>query len=147
MFKAGVPASSWMWAKARSKLGAFIGACGDRVVSNVARMRSFCIKSTPSAHRNKRTVPTHHCTADAQSWRSRLAMHVGEGQKQTRCIDSRVRRHGGVECSENEVVLHDDGNQPLLHIETDRSDPPLHCRCPKLAFPPRHACGRRPEAN
>jgi hypothetical protein len=24
----------------------------------------------------------HHCTADAQSWRSRLAMDVGEGQQQ-----------------------------------------------------------------
>jgi hypothetical protein len=30
-------------------------------------------------------------------------------------------------------------NPPLLlHIETDRSDPPLHCRCATLAFPPRH---------
>jgi hypothetical protein len=30
-------------------------------------------------HKNKRTVPTHHCTADAQSWRSRLGLDVGEG--------------------------------------------------------------------
>jgi hypothetical protein len=42
------------------------------------------------------TVSTHHCTADAQSWRSRLCLDVGEGQKQTRCIDSPVKRRGGV---------------------------------------------------
>jgi hypothetical protein len=34
----GVPASPWMWAKARSKLGALIRLCGDGVVSKVARM-------------------------------------------------------------------------------------------------------------
>jgi hypothetical protein len=32
-------------------------------------------------------------------------MDVGEGQKQTRCIDSPVRRRGGVESSENGVAL------------------------------------------
>jgi hypothetical protein len=34
MPKVGVPASPWMWAKARSKLGALIRLCGDGVVSN-----------------------------------------------------------------------------------------------------------------
>jgi hypothetical protein len=33
----GVPASSWMWAKARSERGALIRLCGDGVVSNEAR--------------------------------------------------------------------------------------------------------------
>jgi hypothetical protein len=34
---------------------------------------------------------------DALRWCSRLAMDVGEeGQKRTRCIDSPVRRRGGV---------------------------------------------------
>jgi hypothetical protein len=33
---------------------------------------------------------------EASRWRSRLALDVGEGQKQTRCIDSPVRRRGGV---------------------------------------------------
>jgi hypothetical protein len=38
----------------------------------------------------------HHGHAP-RSWRSRLALDVGEGQKQTRCIDSHVRsRDGGV---------------------------------------------------
>jgi hypothetical protein len=32
----------------------------------------------------------------ALRWHSRLALDVGEGQKQTRCIDSPVRRRGGV---------------------------------------------------
>jgi hypothetical protein len=43
-----------------------------------------------------RAVPTHHRTLDAPRWRSRLALDVGEGQKLTRCIDSPVRRRGGV---------------------------------------------------
>jgi hypothetical protein len=30
----GVSASLWVWAKARSKLGALIRLCGDEVVSN-----------------------------------------------------------------------------------------------------------------
>jgi hypothetical protein len=80
-------------------------------------------------------------------WCFHLAMDVGEGQKQTRSIDSPVRRRGGVENSENGAVFCMDINKPLLHIETDRSDPPLHSRCPPLAFPPRHGCERRPEAN
>jgi hypothetical protein len=33
------------------------------------------------------------------------------------------------------------------YIRTDRSDPPLHCRCPPLTFAPRHGCRRRPVAN
>jgi hypothetical protein len=43
-----------------------------------------------------RAVLTHHRVADALRWRSRLALGVGEGQKLTRCIDSPVRRRGGV---------------------------------------------------
>jgi hypothetical protein len=33
----GVPASPWMWAKARSEQGALTRLCGDGVVSNEAR--------------------------------------------------------------------------------------------------------------
>jgi hypothetical protein len=90
MPKVGVPASPWMWAKARSKLGALFRLCGDGVVSNVARMGSLFAWQNP-------THPSF-CT----------------------------------------------------YIETNgpfRPTTALHCRCPKLAFPPRHGCGRRPEAN
>jgi hypothetical protein len=47
MPKVGVPASPWMWAKARSKLGALlIRPCGDGVVSNVCSENGvvFCMK-------------------------------------------------------------------------------------------------------
>jgi hypothetical protein len=146
----GVPASPWMWAKARSERGALIRLCGDGVVSNVARNGSFILHGNQPLllhTETKRTVPTHHRVPDALRWCSRLALDVGEGQKRTRWIDSPVRRRGGVECSEKRVIiLH--GNQPLLlHTETDRSDPPPRSRCPPLVFPPRHGCGRRPEAN
>jgi hypothetical protein len=72
--------------------------CGDGVVSNVARMMgSFCMKIHDfCTYRHRRTVPTHHCTADALRWYFRLAMDVGEGQKRTRCIDSLVRSGDGV---------------------------------------------------
>jgi hypothetical protein len=40
----GVPASPWVWAKVRSKLGALIRPCGDGVVSNIARMEAFCME-------------------------------------------------------------------------------------------------------
>ena len=36
--KAGVSASTWMWAKAATNLGAVIRLCGDGAVSNEARM-------------------------------------------------------------------------------------------------------------
>jgi hypothetical protein len=49
----------------------------------------------PSCTQN-RAVLTHQRVPDAPRWRSRLAMDVGEGQKLTRCIDSPVRRRGGV---------------------------------------------------
>jgi hypothetical protein len=98
--KDGVPASPWMCAKARSKLAAVIRLCGDGVMPNVAIMGVFYINK-----RNNnaplpltgldRTVPTHHRTPGAQRWCSRLAMDVGEGQKQTRCSDSPVRRRTG----------------------------------------------------
>jgi hypothetical protein len=48
------------------------------------------------------------------------AMDVGEGQKRTRCIDSLVRRRGGVECSEKRVILH--GNFEGLPEEEDDFD-------------------------
>jgi hypothetical protein len=87
----GVPASPWMWAKARSKLGAVIRLCGDGAVSNEAKkMGSFTLlhgEKHPSCTQN-RAVPTHHRTPDAPRWRSCLALDVGEGQKQTRCSDS-----------------------------------------------------------
>ena len=67
----------------------------------------------PSFCTQNRTIPTHHRTPDGQSWCSRLAMDVGDGQTQSRCIDSPVRRRGGIESSENGVVLH--GNPPPLH--------------------------------
>jgi hypothetical protein len=77
-------ASPWMWAKARSKLGALIRPCGDGVVLNVARMGSCCMEIHPFCiyiGTNGPFVPTHHRTADAQRWLSHLAMDVGEGQK------------------------------------------------------------------
>ena len=184
-------------------------------MSNEARPGSFCMEIIHPFFpfcTQKRTVPTHHRTPDGQSWCSRLAMDVGEGQKQTRCIDSPVRRRGDVEGGETRVILYGNnrctpsasyrngpfrpttaqqmasvgvpaspwmwakarsklaalirpcgdgvvsnvarmgwcflhGNPPLLHVETDRSDTPPHCRCPPLVFPPRHECGQRPEAN
>jgi hypothetical protein len=108
MPKAGVPASPWMWAKARSKLGTLIRLCGDGVVSNKCSKNGvvglYCMEITriyPFFIYIETDRPTHHCTADALRWCSRLAMDVGEGQKRTRCIDSPVRRRGDVECGEN----------------------------------------------
>jgi hypothetical protein len=49
----GVPASPWVWAKARSKLGALIRLCGDGVVSNEAKLGSFVLhgkKAAPLLH-------------------------------------------------------------------------------------------------
>jgi hypothetical protein len=82
-----------------------------------------------------RAVPTHHCTPDAPRWCSRLALDVGEGQKQTRCIDLPVRRRGGVERGENGVIIHGE-KAPLLHYsEPGCSDPPLHSRRPPIGVP------------
>jgi hypothetical protein len=81
---------------------ALIRLFGDGVVSNEARINAVIIsfythgKKHPSCTQN-RAVPTHHRTPDAPRGRSRLALDVGEGQKQTRCIDSPVLRRGGVE--------------------------------------------------
>jgi hypothetical protein len=68
-------------------------------------------KKHPSCTQN-RAVPTRHRTPDAPRWRSRLALDVGEGQKQTRCIDSPVRRRGGVKRGENGVILHWENTRP-----------------------------------
>jgi hypothetical protein len=57
----------------------------------------FTRKKAPLLHTDRTGLfPTHYRTPDAPRWRSRLALDVGEGQKQTRCIDSPVRRRGGV---------------------------------------------------
>jgi hypothetical protein len=56
-----VPASPWMWVKARSKLGALIRLRGDGAMSNEAKMGSFIFyteKSTPPAHRTGLFRPT-----------------------------------------------------------------------------------------
>ena len=46
MARVGVPASPWMWAKARSKLGALIRPCGDGVVLNVEPLIYFTFSLT-----------------------------------------------------------------------------------------------------
>jgi hypothetical protein len=66
-------------------------------------------------HTQNRTVRTHHRTPGAQRWCSHLARDVGEGQKQTRCCGSPVRRRGDAECSDNGCVSH--RNAPLPHTE------------------------------
>jgi hypothetical protein len=56
----GVLASPWVWAKARSKLGALIRLCGDGAVSNEAKLGSFYTgQSTPPAHRTGLFRPTN----------------------------------------------------------------------------------------
>jgi hypothetical protein len=69
---------------------------------NAAIMGVSCIEMHPFHTQNR----THRRNPGAQRWCSRLAMDVGEGQKQTRCCGSPVRRRGDAECNENGVVLH-----------------------------------------
>jgi hypothetical protein len=65
----------------------------------------YTVKNTPPAHRTGLFRPTAALPTPPR-WRSRLALDAGEGQKQTRCIDSPVRRRGGVKRGENGVFLH-----------------------------------------
>jgi hypothetical protein len=75
-------------------------------------------KRHPSCtHTQNRAVPTHHRTPDAPRWRSRLALDVGEGQKQARCIDSPVRRRNA---ASNEAKL----GSFIFNMEKDT--PPAH---------------------
>jgi hypothetical protein len=69
---------------------------------NAAIMGVFCIEMHPFHTQNR----THRRNPGAQRWCTNFAMDVGEGQKQTRCCGSPVRRRGDAECSENGVVLH-----------------------------------------
>ena len=46
----GVPASPWVWTKARIKLGALIRLCGDGAVSNEAKMGSFYSEKSTLLH-------------------------------------------------------------------------------------------------
>jgi hypothetical protein len=114
----GIPASPWVWAKARSVLGALIRLCGDGAASNEAKMGSFDYtrKRHPSYCTHNRAVSTHHRTPDAPRWRSRLALDVGEGQKRARCIDSPVRRRGAAS-NESKMGSFDYTRKktPLLH--------------------------------
>jgi hypothetical protein len=75
----GVPASPWMWAKARSKPGALNRLCGDGAVSNEAKGgRSIYTEKITLASTQNRAVPTHHrISPDAPRWRFRLALDVG----------------------------------------------------------------------
>jgi hypothetical protein len=76
-------------------------------------------------HTENRADPTHHRTPDAPRWRSRLALDAGQGQKQTRCTDSPVRRRGGV-CQMRRKWGHFTREKaPLLHTE-NRADPTHH---------------------
>jgi hypothetical protein len=79
---------------------------GSSTASGFVRIADLIPSSRRPSCTQNRALPTHHRTPDAPRWRSRLALDVGEGQKQTRCIDSPVRRRGGVKRGENGVILH-----------------------------------------
>jgi hypothetical protein len=96
---------------------------------NAYQNHSFCHNGSQN-----RAVPTHQRTPDAPRWRSRLAMDVGEGQKQTRCIDSPVRRRGGVKCSENGVIFI--RKKVPLAFCTQNMAVPTHHSTPALPTPP-----------
>jgi hypothetical protein len=82
---------------AASTIGVYLSAMKYRFICENCDTRILHGKtSTSPAHTQNRALPTHHRTPDALRWRSRLALDVGEGQKLTRCIDSPVRRRGGV---------------------------------------------------
>jgi hypothetical protein len=75
-----------------------------------------------------------------------IVMDVGEGQKQTRCSGSPVRRRSDAECSENGGVSHRNAPLPLTKIN-GHSPPTTALRVRKDGLPDCHGCGRRPEAN
>jgi hypothetical protein len=89
-------------------------------------------KKDPSCTQN-RAVPTHHSTP-ALPTPPVGALDVGEGQKQTRCIDSPVRRRGGVKCSENGVIFI--RKKVPLAFCTQNMAVPTHHSTPALPTPP-----------
>jgi hypothetical protein len=98
-------------------------------IMSVFRIEINYIKPLLSITENNWPFPIHHRTPGAQRWCTYLAMDVGEGQKQTRCIDSTVQRRSDAECSENGGVLH--RNAPLPHTEPD---PPPHYGWAKMVY-------------
>jgi hypothetical protein len=115
----GVPASPWIWAKARIEPAALIRQCGDGVVSNVARMDGVVLqrdKSTLSAHYIHRTGPFRLTTAlrmptvgvPASPWiwakarieSAALIRQCGDG------VVSNVARMDGVVLQRNPPFLH-----------------------------------------
>jgi hypothetical protein len=74
--------------------------CAD-IPASTAQAHSKIFTNPSPFYSQNRTVRTYHRTPDAQRWCSRLAMDMGEGQKQARCSDSPVRRRGDAECSNN----------------------------------------------
>jgi hypothetical protein len=135
----GVPASPWIWAKARIKPAALIRQCGEEVVSNVVRMGSFCMEIHPPFLHIHRTGPFRLTTAlrmptvgvPASPWiwakarikPAALIRQCGDG------VVSNVVRMGSF-CME----IH----HFCTYIGQDRSDSPPHSGCPQLVFLPRH---------
>ena len=63
MARVGVPASPWMWAKARSERGALIRLCGDGVVSNEARNGVITLHGNQPVQHTHRIGPFRPTTA------------------------------------------------------------------------------------
>jgi hypothetical protein len=144
----GVPASPWMWAKARSKLGALIRLGGVKRGENGVTIYYTREKSTPPAHRTglfrpTTALPTPPVGVPASPWtwakaRSKLGALI------RLCGDGAVSN----EAKMGSLFIIHGKKAPLLHTEPGSSDPPPpHSRRPPLAFPPRPGRGRRPEAN
>jgi hypothetical protein len=75
----GVPASPWVWAKARSKLGALIRLCGDGAVSNEARiMGSLTREKAPLLHTDSTGLfrPTTTLSLISNGSRTRIAVAI-----------------------------------------------------------------------
>jgi hypothetical protein len=145
----GVSASPWIWAKTRIKPAALIRQCGDGVVSNVARMGSFCKdqihpfflhihKTGPFLLTTALRMPTIGVPALPWIW---AKARIEPAALIRQCRDgvvSNVARMGSF-CMEIHPFC--------TYIEQDRSDSPPHSGCPQLVFPLCHGYGRRPESN
>jgi hypothetical protein len=122
----GVTASPWMWAKARSKLGALIRLCGDGAVSNQAKLGvTQPLQSSLNALQTANTQTNTLATTTAATVTTQgdtLTAQINTLNTHTNTLDTHTQQLQTVETKTSGIDYTNNGVTTITNLQTTNVD-------------------------